>query len=89
MRIEVAYVGEGREARVALDVPAGTTVAEAVTRSCLAASLALKVGSLGYAIYGRRVDATTPLREHDRVEITRPLLCDPKLARRRRAQGKA
>lgn len=89
MRVEVAYVGEGREARVALDVPAGTTVAEAVTRSCLAASLALNVGSIGYAIYGRRVDATTPLREHDRVEITRPLLCDPKLARRRRAQGSA
>ena len=89
MRVEVAYVGEGREARVALEVPAGSTVAEAVTRSCLVASLALPVGSIGYAIYGRRVDATTRLGEHDRVDITRPLLCDPKLARRRRAQGKA
>ena len=89
MRVEVAYVGEGREGCVALDVPPGTTVGEAVTRSCLLASLALPVGSIGYAIYGRRVDATTRLGEHDRVDITRPLLCDPKLARHRRAQGKA
>jgi putative ubiquitin-RnfH superfamily antitoxin RatB of RatAB toxin-antitoxin module len=89
MRVEVAYVGEGREACVALDVPPGTTVAEAVAHSCLVTSLALPVGSLGYAIHGRRVDATTRLGEHDRVDITRPLVCDPRLARRRRAEGKA
>jgi putative ubiquitin-RnfH superfamily antitoxin RatB of RatAB toxin-antitoxin module len=88
MHVEVAYAGEGREARVALDVPAGSTVADAVARSCLVTSLALPLAALGYAIYGRRVDATTPLAEHDRVEITRPLVCDPKLARRRRAQRK-
>ncbi|MGE5170271.1 MAG: RnfH family protein [Rudaea sp.] len=86
MRIEVAYVGEGREARVALDVPAGTTVADAVARSRLVPAHALPVATLAYAIYGRRVDAATPLAEHDRVEITRPLVCDPRLARRRRAQ---
>jgi putative ubiquitin-RnfH superfamily antitoxin RatB of RatAB toxin-antitoxin module len=88
MRIEVACVGEGREARVALDVPVGSTVADAVARSCLVSSLALPVATLGYAIYGRRVDPATLLTEHDRVEITRPLACDPKLARRRRAQRK-
>ena len=89
MRVEVAYVGEGREACVALDVLPGTTVAEAVARSCLVTALARPVGALGYAIHGRRVDATTRLGEHDRVDITRPLVCDPRLARRRRAEGKA
>jgi putative ubiquitin-RnfH superfamily antitoxin RatB of RatAB toxin-antitoxin module len=37
------------------------------------------------AIFGRRVDGSTRLREGDRIEITRPLLRDPKAARRDRA----
>ena len=41
----------------------------------------------GLAIFGQRVDGSTPLRDGDRVEITRPLVCDPKVARRARAAG--
>ncbi|MCW5622474.1 MAG: RnfH family protein, partial [Burkholderiales bacterium] len=38
-------------------------------------------------IWGRRVSLDEPLRDRDRVEIYRPLLCDPKEVRRRRAQS--
>ena len=37
------------------------------------------------AIFGRLVTLETALREQDRVEIVRPLIVDPKEARRRRA----
>ncbi|MDP9064683.1 MAG: RnfH family protein [Pseudomonadota bacterium] len=37
-------------------------------------------------IYGRRVDSTHVLSDGDRVELYRPLVADPKLARRARAR---
>jgi putative ubiquitin-RnfH superfamily antitoxin RatB of RatAB toxin-antitoxin module len=43
---------------------------------------------LAYAIFGRRVDPASRLAKDDRVEITRPLVCDPKLARSHRAARK-
>jgi len=86
VRIEVAYVGASSEALVALDVAPGTTVAEAVARSRIVEVIATPGEALGYAIFGRRVDPATPLAEGDRVELTRPLRCEPGLARRRRAK---
>jgi len=38
------------------------------------------------AIFGRLVTLETLLRDRDRVEILRPLIVDPKEARRRRAR---
>jgi putative ubiquitin-RnfH superfamily antitoxin RatB of RatAB toxin-antitoxin module len=35
-------------------------------------------------IYAKKKTLDTVLREHDRVEIYRPLIADPKNARRRR-----
>lgn len=85
MRVQVAFVGSGLEALVKLDVPADATVAVAIAQSGLGLLDEVKAGRLGCAVFGRRVDLATPLADDDRVEITRPLVCDPKLARRRRA----
>ena len=87
MRVEVAYVGPAGEALVALDVAPGTTAADAVAQSRILERAEAPPG-IGYAIFGRRVEASTPLADGDRVEITRPLACDPKIARRRRAERK-
>ena len=38
------------------------------------------------AVWGRRVERSYVLREGDRVEILKPLLADPKEARRQRAR---
>jgi putative ubiquitin-RnfH superfamily antitoxin RatB of RatAB toxin-antitoxin module len=35
-------------------------------------------------VYGKLVSLDAPLADHDRVEIYRPLIVDPKLARQRR-----
>ena len=37
-----------------------------------------------YAVWGKRVELTTPLNDGDRLELLRPLLVDPKEARRLR-----
>lgn len=72
-----------------LRVPAGTTIEQAVAQCGLLQAVPgidLAVNMVG--IYGKRKPLDTVLREHDRVEVYRPLQADPKEARRRRAGGK-
>jgi putative ubiquitin-RnfH superfamily antitoxin RatB of RatAB toxin-antitoxin module len=86
LRIVVAYAAPGVEAQIELALPAGSVVADAVDASGFIARLALDPTTIGYAIFGERARAETPLRDGDRVELTRSLLADPKDARRRRAR---
>jgi putative ubiquitin-RnfH superfamily antitoxin RatB of RatAB toxin-antitoxin module len=86
MRVEVAWVGGGTEALVTLDVPEGASVDDAVAKAALGLERDVRNGELVCAIFGRRVERSARLAEGDRVEITRPLACDPKTARRRRAE---
>jgi putative ubiquitin-RnfH superfamily antitoxin RatB of RatAB toxin-antitoxin module len=85
MRIEIAWVGPMQEALVEVDLAPDATVEDAVARAAPGLLAAIRSGALHCAIYGRRVELSTRLADDDRVEITRPLVCDPKLARRRRA----
>ena len=85
MRVHVAWVGDGREALVALELPEGASVEDAVAKAAPELEAGVRSGELVCAIFGRRVERFAPLADHDRVEITRPLACDPKTARRRRA----
>jgi putative ubiquitin-RnfH superfamily antitoxin RatB of RatAB toxin-antitoxin module len=85
LQVVVAYAAPGVEAIVTVDLPPGATVADAVAASGIVARHGLDAQPLGYAIFGARVEATTPLVAGDRVELTRPLLADPKETRRRRA----
>jgi putative ubiquitin-RnfH superfamily antitoxin RatB of RatAB toxin-antitoxin module len=73
---------------VDVELPEGATIAEAVSKSGLVARYALDPAILGFAIHGRRAGGTLPLAEGDRVELTRPLQADPKVARARRAGTK-
>jgi putative ubiquitin-RnfH superfamily antitoxin RatB of RatAB toxin-antitoxin module len=73
---------------VAVEVPRDATIADAVVRSGLVAQYGLDPAAIGFAIFGRRRNAGTLLADGDRVELTRPLLADPKAARVRRAREK-
>ena len=64
-----------------LDLPEGSCVADAL-RACGMAVPAGEEGAVG--VWGRKVDPSHLLRERDRVELYRPLLVDPKVARRER-----
>ena len=82
MRIEVVYATHGRLAAVAVELPAGATVRDAL------AAARMKEQGAALGIFGRRVGAETPLADGDRVEIYRPLLADAKEQRRRRAKAR-
>ena len=89
---EVVYALPARCWRWPLRLPAGATVADALAAADIGAAVPGWVPDpAGLAVYGQPVVLETPLREGDRVEVLRPLLADPKQARRRRAReaGKA
>lgn len=86
MNVEVAYAGADFSACIALDLPCGARVADAVEASKLLSRAGLAERNVAYAVYGRPVAATRPLADGDRVEITLALVCDP--ATRRRALAK-
>ena len=78
MRIEIVRAHADGAEVVALDLPKGATVREALA--------AAGIESQRVGIFGKRVGADTRLVDGDRVEIYRPLKLDPKEARRRRAR---
>ena len=72
---------------IALEVEEGTTALQAIERSGILQQFP-QADPLrnGVGVFGKRVALNTPLREGDRVEIYRPLIADPKTARRERAK---
>jgi putative ubiquitin-RnfH superfamily antitoxin RatB of RatAB toxin-antitoxin module len=87
LAVEVAYAGPEGEAVVSVELPPGATLADAVRRSGLVDRFGLFEAALAHAIHGQRAQAGTPVRDGDRVELLRPLVADPKDARRRRAEA--
>ena len=86
MRIEVAFAAAERQVVLALDVDEGTTVGVALAQAAGHAAFdGLNLNSMPVGVYGKRVDRGRLLRPGDRIELYRPLLLDPKEARRRRA----
>ena len=89
LRVEVVYAIPQQAWTTQLALPPGATASDAATRSGFAARIpGFDAGVLGYAIFGQAISAATVLRDGDRLELLRPLLADPKQARRRRAERK-
>jgi putative ubiquitin-RnfH superfamily antitoxin RatB of RatAB toxin-antitoxin module len=86
MRIEVVYSPAPRVVdHVELRLPAGATVEQALRESGLLERHALVLDDrLAVGVWGKRRPLGELLRDGDRVEIYRPLLVDPKEARRLR-----
>ena len=86
LEVEVVYAGATEQIVIALSVPRGCTVAEAILRSGISQRCpTTESGSAAVGVYGKAVPADTVLCDGDRVEIYRPLIADPKQARRQRA----
>ncbi len=87
LRVEVVYARPERQLLLPLEVPEGTTLIEAVRRSGILREFPeLDLAEAKLGVFGRIRPATEALRDGDRVEIYRPLLADPKEARRKRAR---
>lgn len=66
-------------------LPQGATAAQAVRETGWADAIALlEADPRALSVWGRRVPPDTVLRDDDRVEVTRALRVDPKIARRER-----
>jgi uncharacterized protein len=90
MKFEVAYGRMDEQALVTVEADSPLTVQQAIERSGIQQRFpeidltAYKVG-----VFGKATKLDTVLTEGDRVEIYRPLIADPKEARKKRAaEGK-
>lgn len=90
MRVDVVYAVSVDEQRVvAVELPAGATVGNAIDASGLLQrypGIDLVRNAVG--IFGERVTLDRVLEDGERVEIYRPLVANPREARRRRASEK-
>jgi uncharacterized protein len=94
IRVEVAYALPHKQKIIALLVEPGTTASQAAERSGIVKDFPeidlanAKLGIFGESLGNKGVSTATThvLHQGDRVEIYRPLICDPKDARRKRAE---
>ena len=87
IRIEVAYAGLDKQTLLAIAVALGTTVADAIEQSAIRDEFPeIPEEPAAVGIFSRKVPLERVLRDGDRIEIYRPLIIDPKEARRRRAK---
>ncbi|WP_018694061.1 RnfH family protein [Algicola sagamiensis] len=85
--IEVVFALPEKQTLLKLEVEENATVEQAITASGILEhypEIDLSQNSVG--IWNRVAKLTDTLRDQDRIEIYRPLIADPKEARRRRAE---
>ena len=86
IRIEVAYATPEKQVLLRVSVPPGSTVAEGIERSAIRDEFpGLEINPESVGIFSRKMPFDQVLRDGDRIEIYRPLIADPKEARRQRA----
>jgi putative ubiquitin-RnfH superfamily antitoxin RatB of RatAB toxin-antitoxin module len=89
LTVELCYAKPGLQFLRTLSVPPGTTLQQAIRLSgVLDAAPEIDLTTCQAGIHGKHRPLATEVREGDRIEIYRPLIIDPKDARRRRAAGK-
>jgi putative ubiquitin-RnfH superfamily antitoxin RatB of RatAB toxin-antitoxin module len=86
LTIEVAYATPGRQVILRVQVPPGTTVAQAIDASGVRQRFADISAHPPVGIFSCKVALDHVLASGDRVEIYRPLLLDPKQSRRQKAE---
>ena len=88
MQVGVAYSEHSQQIWMTIEVPEEASVMDAIERSGILTMFphidldAQKVG-----IFGKVVKPQSPLRPGDRVEIYRPITCDPQTVPRRDGVG--
>lgn len=87
--VEVAYALPDKQRIYGLSVSKGTTAMEAVKVSNVLKDFPdVNIEQSKMGIFGQNIKdpANHPLQAGDRVEVYRPLIADPKAARRKRAE---
>jgi putative ubiquitin-RnfH superfamily antitoxin RatB of RatAB toxin-antitoxin module len=88
IHVQVCYPSAPRPLLRELTLAEGSTLHDALQASGIDVP-GLDLATCPVGIFGKKKTPDTVLREGDRVEIYRPLVADPKDARRRRMKTKA
>lgn len=90
MRVQVVHARPGKQVVKTVEIQEGATVMDAIDASRISAEFEdLVVDPERLGIFGQMAAPGQVLRNGDRVEIYRPLIADPKEARRKRAERQA
>jgi uncharacterized protein len=90
IRVEIVYAQLQRSIIKSVALAQGATIEEALAAAASAPEfLGVDLANSTVGIFGKVARRDLTLKDGDRVEIYRPLLEEPKLARRRRAGRKA
>ena len=88
--IEVAYAAMDDQVLISLHVPLGTTVMQAIELSAIKDQFPdVDFGTATKGIFSKLTENDYVLVDLDRVEIYRPLVLNPREARRQRAKKAA
>lgn len=89
INIEVAYGTRAKQYLLKVKMPTGATVREAILVSGILEQIPeINLSQQKIGIFSKPCDMETSLKEGDRIELYRPLLIDPKEARRAKAKAK-
>jgi uncharacterized protein len=89
IRVQVCYALPESQYLQDLILPAGATVQMAIEESGVLREVpGINLAAFRVGVYGKLKSLEAVLRDHDRVEIYRPLIADPKESRRKRAVKK-
>jgi uncharacterized protein len=85
LSVDVCYALPDAQTLIPVELAPGATVQQAIDASgMLARHPEIDLSKLKVGVYGKIKPLDAVLADHDRVEIYRPLIVDPKAARQRR-----
>ncbi len=88
MQVGVAYSEHSQQIWMTIEVPDEASVMDAIERSGILKMFPhIDLDAQKIGIFGKVVKPQTPLRPGDRVEIYRPITCDPQTVPRRDGVG--
>ena len=88
MQVGVAYSEHSQQIWMTIEVPDEASVMDAIERSGILKMFPhINLDAQKVGIFGKVVKPQTPLRPGDRVEIYRPITCDPQTVPRRDGVG--
>ena len=87
IHVEIVYAQPQRSIAKSLSLPPGALIADVLKLAAQADDFQdMDLASATVGIFGQVASRDRPLKDGDRIEIYRPLLEEPKLARRTRAK---
>ena len=90
MKVRIAYASPTRQVWLSVEVPDGATVKDAIERSGVVQQFPeIDLEQQKVGIFSKLSKLDTALADGDRIEIYRPITCDPKTVKRRSKNDEA